>query len=138
LCLDGDWTDVDTVFPAPIDFALKQRVAFGFDSIPADFMPGEPESARYAAFVQPFTASLQTALSNRTFVATKDGRMGVGPYLAQAGDTVVVMFGAPFCLLLRPVGHQYRLVGDAYVHGVMHGELVEGLDQEKEQIFEIV
>ncbi|KAH6892526.1 hypothetical protein B0T10DRAFT_537491 [Thelonectria olida] len=109
------------------DFALKQQVAFGLDSIPADFMPREPESARYVAFVRPFTASLQAALSNRTFIATKDGRMGVGPYLAQAGDIVVVMFGAPFCLLLRPVGHEYRLVGDAYVHGIMPGELVKGL-----------
>ncbi|KAH7131259.1 hypothetical protein EDB81DRAFT_660001 [Dactylonectria macrodidyma] len=138
LCLNGDWSDEDTVFPAPADFALKLRVAFGFDSIPADFVPRQPQAARYAAFVQPFVVSLKTALSNRTFITTKDGRMGVGSYLARPGDIVVVMFGAPFCLLLRPVGHQYRLVGDAYIHGIMHGELVEGLAQENEERFEII
>ncbi|KAL6406781.1 Heterokaryon incompatibility protein 6, OR allele [Ilyonectria robusta] len=138
LCLNGDWTGEDTIFPAPADFALKQQVAFGFKSIPVDFMPGEPEGTRYAAFVGSFIASLQTAMSNRTFITTQDGRMGAGPFLTRAGDVIVVMFGAPFCLILRPVGHQYQLVGDAYVHGIMHGELVEGLEQDNGQMFEII
>ncbi|KAI2627785.1 heterokaryon incompatibility protein-domain-containing protein [Hypoxylon sp. NC1633] len=138
LCLNGDWSDIDTVFPAPTAFATKQRVVFGFESIPADFMPGVPVNARYFAFVGPFMQSLQVALTNRTFISTSDGGMGVGPYMAQTGDIIVVMFGAPFCLVLRPVGHRYKLVGDAYVHGAMSGEFVQGIGQEDGQTFEII
>ena len=54
------------------------------------------------------------------------------------GDVAVVLFGAPLCLILRPVGHRYQLVGDAYVHGIMHGELVEGLEPKDGKIFEII
>ncbi|KAK3369983.1 hypothetical protein B0H63DRAFT_402292 [Podospora didyma] len=140
LCLDGDWSGIDTVFPAPAIFELQMRVAFGMDRIPADFMAGTPENTRYIEFVGPFTRSLMIALSNRTFFTLKDGRMGVGPYLAQPGDLVVVLFGAVFCLVLRPVGdNRYRLVGDAYVHGAMSGELVGGTnDQEDGQVFELI
>ncbi len=35
---------LDPAFPAPPDFALKQRAKFELESIPADFMPEEPKS----------------------------------------------------------------------------------------------
>lgn len=136
LCLDGDWCELNPVFPAPADFAQQHRVVFGYESVPAEFMPQETENRRHREFVHRFGASMSAALSNRTFIETKDGRVGIGPYLAQEGDVVVILFGAPFCLVLRPEGvGQYRLVGDAYVHGVMHGELIESRSG---QMFDIV
>jgi hypothetical protein len=40
------------------------------------------------------------------------------------GDEVWVLGGAATPYVLRPIGGgRYRLVGDAYVHGIMHGEV---------------
>jgi len=120
--------------------------------MPEDFMEGEPEADRYVNFVRPLMHSLQTALTNRTFFTTKKtaervGRMGVGPYCTQPGDVVVLLFGAVFCVVLRRVGDErgqqqqqqhYRLVGDAYVHGIMQGKLVQGVDVASAASFDII
>ncbi|KIW24128.1 uncharacterized protein PV07_09860 [Cladophialophora immunda] len=86
---------------------------------------------------------------SRRFCVTKAGkRVGLVPERAQVGDHVAVVFGMPVPLVLRKVvgrdgggepaeaeeeheqqqqQAEYRLVGDAYVTGVMQGEmLVEG------------
>jgi len=140
LCLDGDWSEIDTIFPAPASFALQSRVALRMESVPAEFMPGSSDGTKFTTFTHSFAQSMTAALSNRTFIVMDNGRLGVGPYLAREGDIVAVLFGAMFCLVLRPVGQQqYRLVGDAYIHGVMHGELVEGLQGRLDgEAFEIV
>lgn len=62
---------------------------------------------------------------NRCFFTTDSGRVGLGPCYAKPGDVVVVLFGGPFCFVLRPKGPHYQLIGDAYVHGVMAGECVQ-------------
>ena len=126
LCMDCDWTQECPVFPAPTDYGLKQRVCFGYEPVPADYEPHKPENERIFDFIQPFLLSMQMVLMHRTFIILGDGSMGVGPFLAQAGDTVAVLYGAPYCVVVRPVGSQYKLVGDAYVHGLMHGECVAG------------
>ena len=139
MCLDGDWTGLNPVFPAPAEFGVMQRVLFRYEPVPAHLYPGRPEKERYSTFVYPFVQSAQAAMAGRTFVTMKDGKMGVGPFLAQVGDVVAVVFGAPVCVVLRPVSNgQYRLVGDAYVHGVMHGEAVDGLKVDDGQVFELI
>ena len=140
LCLDCEWTsNSDPVTPATTAFASRCNVMFGLGTVPDDFMPGEPDIERYRSYVYPFGTSFMEAMTNRTFLATEDGRMGVGPCLAREGDLVTVVFGASLCLVLRPVDdNRYRLVGDAYIHGAMHGELVRDVEQDGGEVFEIV
>lgn len=140
LCLNCTWTsDMDPITPAPDDFASGGKVMFGLGTIPDYFMLGAPYLERYRSYVYPFSTSLMKALTNRAFVVTEEGRMGIGPYLVKEGDLVTVMFGAALCLVLRLVdGHRYKLVGDAYVHGVMQGELVRDVAQDGGEVFEIV
>jgi hypothetical protein len=55
---------------------------------------------------------------------TTKGYIGMGPASAEPGDSVVVVLGCEVPFLLRKEdAASYRLVGEAYVHGIMFGEL---------------
>ena len=43
----------------------------------------------------------------------------------QVGDIVVILYGWKTPFVLRPVSDGYRLIGECYVHGLMHGEAIE-------------
>ncbi|KAF5723294.1 het-domain-containing protein [Fusarium mundagurra] len=69
-----------------------------------------------------------TAKGRGLFVTDK-GRLGWGLLSTRAGDEVWILEGCRVPCLLRPRGDGgYSLVGEAYVHGIMHGEALEGLD----------
>ncbi|KAI7779538.1 hypothetical protein LA080_000727 [Diaporthe eres] len=70
--------------------------------------------------------------SGRLFQSTQ-GCLGIVPKAAQTGDEVSFVPGStvPFLLRKAKKSGQYELVGEAYVHGVMYGELWrEGLQPE--------
>jgi hypothetical protein len=57
------------------------------------------------------------------------GRMGMLPAGASVGDVVCAAWGSSVPFVLKPIGDGYQLVGEAYVNGVMHGELVRDMNQ---------
>ena len=63
----------------------------------------------------------------RTFVKTEMGYMGLVSGDVQTGDEIWLLKGSKVPIVLRACsnGKDWRLVGDAYVHGVMHGEAFE-------------
>jgi len=81
----------------------------------------------------------RTVCSARSFFTTENRYMGIGSNAIQNGDVVCVLLGGRVPYILRPQDKHYRLVGAAYVHGVMDGEVIEELRQGnmKEQVFEI-
>ncbi|EUC49159.1 hypothetical protein COCMIDRAFT_85426 [Bipolaris oryzae ATCC 44560] len=90
--------------------------------------------------IKTFHHSLLGATLDRRFFLASNGCMGMGPPEMQSGDSIVILLGStvPFCIRAMqdaPGGH-YRIVGDAYVHGLMDGEGVPN-DYEKKivQIF---
>lgn len=57
---------------------------------------------------------------------TKKGYLGLAPWNAREGDVVAILLGGCTPFLLRRIrGSRYSLVGEAYVHGIMAGELFE-------------
>jgi hypothetical protein len=58
---------------------------------------------------------------NRTFFITK-GYMGIGPRSVQSGDSVAIFSGLKLPFIIRPHQESYRMIGPAYIHGIMHGE----------------
>lgn len=58
--------------------------------------------------------------------STKGGRIGLGPDDAEPGDKICVLYhGAPlFILHFKDDGDAAVLVRDAYVHGLMTGEVL--------------
>ncbi|OCK76110.1 hypothetical protein K432DRAFT_396717 [Lepidopterella palustris CBS 459.81] len=69
-----------------------------------------------------------SALTNPRFIAFKNGYYGLEPPTARERDVCCVIFGARTLFIVRAVagssGH-YEFIEDAYVHGMMKGEIVE-------------
>ncbi len=67
----------------------------------------------------------KVAVSRRMF-RTESGWLGLGPESLEVGDSVWILADAPTPYALRkPIdgpADAYELVGEAYVHGAMHGE----------------
>jgi len=71
-------------------------------------------------------------LGNRALPATENGYLGSvklnptpGEYLrVSPGDQVFVLLGCSWPVVLNEVNGGYRLIGKAYVHGIMNGEAV--------------
>ncbi|KAI3336711.1 heterokaryon incompatibility protein-domain-containing protein [Xylariaceae sp. AK1471] len=62
----------------------------------------------------------------RPFI-TKTGYIGIGPPSMRPDDVLCVLFGSHMPYVLRPLPQHlgaYTFVGDAYVHGIMDGEIL--------------
>lgn len=79
-----------------------------------------------------FQEQLNKVCHGRCFFVTERGHMGLGPAEMQKGDMVAVLLGGsvPFVLHAEDEG-QFSLVGESYVHGFMHGEALEELDDKR-------
>lgn len=71
-----------------------------------------------------YSRQVERMARNRLFSSTSRGRVGWVPAEAEVGDFVCVLSGARVPFILRPVAVRegvFRLVGEAYVHGLMQG-----------------
>ena len=49
--------------------------------------------------------------------------MGWAPFHVRKGDRVCILMGGQVPYILRPIQNgEYQLIGEAYFHGLMHGE----------------
>ena len=69
--------------------------------------------------------SIGNIVAERVLVGTTQGLIGLAPQGIQQGDLIVVAFGASTPFVLRQTRGAFTLVGDAFVHGVMHGEMLQ-------------
>jgi hypothetical protein len=67
----------------------------------------------------------------RSLVITEKGYYGLAPRLTQPGDKCCLLLGADVPFILRPHGTEtsFRLLGEAYVHGIMEGQVKGMLKQ---------
>ncbi|CZR52815.1 uncharacterized protein PAC_02692 [Phialocephala subalpina] len=81
---------------------------------------------------------------NRHAFMSEKGFMGLGPVGIREGDLIVVFRGGKFVYVLRSVDDHgkeggepcFELVGEAYVHGIMYGELFREGEQTNGEIEE--
>ncbi|KAF8854517.1 HET-domain-containing protein [Acephala macrosclerotiorum] len=62
----------------------------------------------------------------RLFISKEDGLLGLAPMDAEVGDRIALLEGGSVPYILRPKvgrGNEWELIGDAYVHGIMDGEV---------------
>ncbi len=76
-------------------------------------------------------------LSDRRLITTATGFLGLATDAGRACDVVAVIIGCNFPVILQPVGKNYRYVGECYVHGLMKGEAIEGVEKGEYKIVEI-
>lgn len=93
-----------------------------------------PEGTTAAIAAQalgPFGRAYSRAYSGRRLFVTRKRYFGLGPASLEVGDSVFLLSGAKVPFILRPIAVEERpdnarrafhLVGEAYVHGIMHGE----------------
>ena len=69
--------------------------------------------------------TVHRATRNRRIFRTTDGYVGLAPLDSKVGDTLAVIFGCRFPVILRPATSQsWTVVGHCYAHGLMDGEAV--------------
>jgi hypothetical protein len=74
-----------------------------------------------------YVATIQTTYARKAFM-TSQGYIGLGPGYLAKGDVVCILFGGTVPFILRAQQSDYggyRVVGEAYVHGIMDGEYME-------------
>lgn len=73
-----------------------------------------------------FLSSVFHHCTGRSVFRTAEGIFGLAPRAAWGTGVVIIALGCDSPLLLRPTGSQFRIVGEAYCDGFMHGEALLG------------
>ncbi|RYP93302.1 hypothetical protein DL770_000591 [Monosporascus sp. CRB-9-2] len=70
---------------------------------------------------------LQQICMSRRFITTLEHRyIGLAPFWAEPGDAVFMLKGGEMLYLARPtLSGTYHFVGEAYVHGMMDGQVIQ-------------
>jgi hypothetical protein len=63
-------------------------------------------------------------LSGRKLITTQNGFLGLAPDETQLGDTIAVLYGCNYPVVLRRSGNGFRYIGECYIDGLMDGEAV--------------
>jgi len=69
--------------------------------------------------------SKMTVATQRRMIKTKKGLIGLAPKLARKGDFICLFKGGMVPFVMRKVKSRWVLIGDSYLHGIMHGEAFE-------------
>jgi hypothetical protein len=101
--------------------------------------PGKPDALKwpfedYGFEVQSpnfrmFTMLASRAIAGRSFFVTADGYMGLSPLFAERGDLICVLLGCSVPIIIRKWGTNYVVVGDAYIYGMMKGEVMKQVEK---------
>lgn len=94
-----------------------------------DLATDELERASIGGDAHDWIGCCQRTCGQRKFFRTKDGYYGLGSSIIEEGDLVCVLLGGVTPFILRPDGDHYNLVGECYVHGLMHGEAIEMMEK---------
>ncbi|KAH8658186.1 heterokaryon incompatibility protein-domain-containing protein [Xylariales sp. PMI_506] len=79
----------------------------------------------YSKDVHEYFTHVETNSFQRKLFILDAGYLGLGLETMQVGDEVYVLAGADVPFIIRRDGpDRYRLIGEAYVHGMMHGEAI--------------
>jgi hypothetical protein len=76
-----------------------------------------------------FQSSISPVTTGRLLFQMENGAVGLGPDCVQACDTVWLLRGAPAPMVLRPTpgAGYFQVVGEAYISGLMNGEISKKL-----------
>lgn len=65
---------------------------------------------------------------SRSFYFTSDSQFGLAPMITQEGDEVWLPMGATMPFVLRPLSKSvFRIIGQTYLHGLMHREAISSV-----------
>ncbi|ORY05811.1 heterokaryon incompatibility protein-domain-containing protein [Clohesyomyces aquaticus] len=112
-------------------YRLQKASVWGPDL--SDFIKADLESQAEYGKADQYFVELQSACSNRAFFCTKEGYIGLGPVIMEEGDQCWVPKGSSVPIVLRRVEEEekrYKILGLAYIHGIMREEAVKEVREE--------
>lgn len=125
---DKDFGDFTDSCRAPESFKDQLRVFTTGGKPPDDWMPGENSSMRGFKYCLPLLQSLNRCTHERQIIITGKGYVGLAPPAAQPGDFLCILLGVRIPIVMRKVEDHNVLIGEAYVDGVMDGQLMKELE----------
>ncbi|KAK0122349.1 hypothetical protein ONS95_010590 [Cadophora gregata] len=84
-----------------------------------------------------FWDSIQIGRFGRRMMETAMGYVGTAHAQAHVGDSVVLLQGASVPIILRPCDGGYRVIGEAYVYGIMQGEFCKTQHESEMKAFHL-
>lgn len=114
--------------------SVYQKYKNLFRTNPEDSELSLAERADETNEVRIYTVNQRRALHNRRIFLTSKGYYGVGHNLLEIGDKCLVIRGANVPFVIRKTqsaqqisqdSRQYRLIGEAYIQGIMKGEVFD-------------
>ncbi|KAE8446548.1 hypothetical protein EG329_011880 [Mollisiaceae sp. DMI_Dod_QoI] len=82
-----------------------------------------------------FCDAIQIGRFGRRMMVTSKGYIGTAHPQSRVGDSIVLLQGASVPIILRSCEGGYKVIGEAYVHGIMEGEFWEAQDEANMQEF---
>jgi hypothetical protein len=80
-------------------------------------------------------AAVERSIKKHRFMTTEKGLIGWAPdnmlpnnatYRTRKGDLIAIVHGCSTPLAIRPLGSMFQVLGEAYVQGLMDGEVIHG------------
>lgn len=97
----------------------------------------EPYLIRESRFLYSITYAIEARLSDHRPFTTTSGRFGYGRESVEEGDVLCIFDGSTTAHLIRRKdnghhgGEVFQLVGEAFVHGMMYGEIEQfGIEEQ--------
>jgi hypothetical protein len=115
-------------FEAESNIIRHRRLANAYLDYVKSFYGGGAGNESLRSDARAFENDFALLARERRFIITEKGFYGLGPQLVQKRDVVAVIPGLKVPYVLRPAADRYKLVGAAYVHGVMRGEVLDEQD----------
>ncbi|KAH9484582.1 Heterokaryon incompatibility protein 6, OR allele [Psilocybe cubensis] len=85
-----------------------------------------------------FQARMAIVSSERSFIITERGFLGMAPDNSKPGDVVCIFQGGEVPFVLRPrENNQWELIGECYLHGIMEGTAVKRAHPKDVRLFHI-
>jgi len=131
---EADATAYQGIYWLPDHFQQCYRHILVAEEMPKEFPSNRSADLRNPSFDWRLfldTENLEMVLPDRRFITTSGGYMGLAPKQTQLDDQMYILEGCNVPVVLRRCQEGiYTLVGDCYIHGIMYGEAVIGVDGE--------
>jgi hypothetical protein len=82
-------------------------------------------------YIQWFKQAFTLMITGRKLFSTREGYIGLGRESVTDGDVVCILPGCSVPIILRKENWYYKLVGDSYIHGIMFGEALGQMTEDK-------
>ncbi|KAI3325137.1 HET-domain-containing protein [Xylariaceae sp. AK1471] len=118
-----------------LDVVAMARDLSHYDQLIEEGALGDDSDSITAKANTTYSSAFKDGCFGRRIAITVYGRLCVVPPLTKAGDSVIIPLGAQTPFLIRKRHDRsenvsYELVGEAWVEGVMHGEMIGSTDEE--------